>query len=325
LTKLDDFAYDVAFSFLARDEPEARKTDDALEALTLKRFFYSDRQKEVAAKDGVEVFSSTFRRLSRVVVVFHREGWGATRWTAIEAAAIKARGLEDMNFDSILFVPLDDSALPDWVPPQRIYFDLRTFGHDALAATIAQKAKEAGSEVRRIGIAERGAQAAKRMTYATDRARFVGPDGPGIGLAHAAAVELQTEFERLAVEASVPPVTLKYKQTKARGGRGEGAVVGNLHSASFFFRPRYGNSLDEAELTVEVWKGPSPLLGRSLHDFDEPTCLSSLKYEFDLGTDGSTGWRSGHSGPLLTSAEVAEQALTKLLDAIGRNELERRR
>jgi hypothetical protein len=320
VTKPTEYKYDVAFSFLGADEPEARKTDDALEALTLKRFLYSDRQKEIAAKDGVDVFSTTFRRESRVVVVFHRKGWGATNWTYIEANAIKSRALEDRDLDSILFVPLDDSPLPDWVPSQRIYFDLRVFGHAALAATIAQKAKEAGSEVRKIGIAERGALAARRMTYENDRARFVGPDGPGIGLAHAAAADLQKEFERLAAEASVPPLTLKYEQTKlARGGQGEGAVTGPGHSASFFFRPYASNSLNGAELTVEVWTGPSPLLGRHFVS-EAPKCLNSSTYEFDLAPDGSTGWRKSKQsdGPIVSSAQLAEETLNRLLDAIGK-------
>lgn len=318
MTKSDEYVYDVAFSFLAADEAVARKIDETLESLTLKRFLYADRQKELAGKDGVDIFSRTFRRESRVAVVLHRKGWGATKWTAIEASAIKSRALEDMNFDSVLFVPLDVSPLPDWVPPQRIFFDLGTFGHDALAAAIALKAKEAGSEVRKIGIAEKGALAAKRMTYETERARFGGPDGPGLGFAHAAAAELQKEFERLAGEASVPPLTLKYEQTtRARGGQGEGAVTGPGHTASFFFRPHYANSLDGAELTVEIWKGLSPLLGRSFAS-EEPKCLNSSTYEFDLAPDGSTGWRKGRDGQIVSSAELAEQTLGKLLDAIGK-------
>lgn len=299
MSKPAEYVYDVAFSFLAADEPVARKIDEALESLTLKRFLYTDRQKELVGKDGVEEFSRTFRRDSRVAVVLHRKGWGGTKWTAIEASAIRSRALDDMNFDSVLFVPLDDSQLPDWVPPQRIFFQLGTSGHAELAAAIAQKAKEAGSEVRKIGI----------------------------GLAHAAAAELQKEFARFAAEASVPPLTLKYEQTtRARGGQGEGAVTGPGHSASFFFRPHYANSLDGAELTVEIWKGPSPLLGRSFIS-EEPKCLNSSTYEFDLAPDGSTGWRKGkgRDGQIVGSAELAEKTIEWLLDAIGKNERKRGR
>src|SRR5260370_37429190 len=100
MSKPAEYRYDVAFSFLKDDEPVARRIDEALAALTLKRFIYSDMQKEIAARDGVDVFSSTFRRESRVAGVLHRKGGGATKWTAIEPSALKAPGLADMNFDS---------------------------------------------------------------------------------------------------------------------------------------------------------------------------------------------------------------------------------
>src|SRR5262249_49810665 len=140
-----------------------------------------------------------------------------------------------------------------------------------------------------------------------------------------AAAELQTEFARLAAEASTPPaLTLKYEQTKVRGGQGEGAVVGHLHSAGFLFDQPYVNSLNGAELTVEVYEGPTPLLRRNLIR-DEPKRLHSETYEFDLDPDGSTGWRKGKNDPLLSSSEVAEKAISRLLEAIGRKARERRR
>ena len=51
-----EFEYDVAFSFLADDEPLVVQIADQLRE-RYQVFLYSERQKELAGKDGVEQFS----------------------------------------------------------------------------------------------------------------------------------------------------------------------------------------------------------------------------------------------------------------------------
>ena len=78
-----DARYDVAISFLSRDEPLAVKLHNELREY-LQVFVYSKRQEELAGTDGLESFRKTFLSDSKLVVVLYRNGWGKTRWTAIE-------------------------------------------------------------------------------------------------------------------------------------------------------------------------------------------------------------------------------------------------
>lgn len=142
----DEFKYEVAFSFLAIDEPLARRMNDGL-ADRMTTFLYSERQKELAGKDGEEAFKSVFRSESRTVVVLFREGWGETPWTRMEQEAIRERAYYH-GYDFVLFIKLEaDSALPSWMPKTRLYLGLRAYGEKAALAVIEQRVTEAGGQV----------------------------------------------------------------------------------------------------------------------------------------------------------------------------------
>ena len=92
-----DYKYDVAFSFLKKDESLARELNDNLKDKT-KTFFYSMRQDKVAGTDGENTFNKVFGSEARVVVVLYRKGWGNSSWTRIEETAKKTEHfLKDMN------------------------------------------------------------------------------------------------------------------------------------------------------------------------------------------------------------------------------------
>jgi hypothetical protein len=155
--------YDVAFSFLSQDEPLASALYDEL-AKDLKVFVYSNKQKELAGADGVEVFRQTFYSQSRMQVVLYRNGWGKTDWTAIEERAISERGLRH-GWDSILFVNLDGSKTPGWLPETRLWLNFERFGH-LLAGAIKFRALELGSKL----VPETALDRAKRLeSVATTR------------------------------------------------------------------------------------------------------------------------------------------------------------
>ena len=56
---MEGFKYDVAFSFLSRDEELAININDHLEG-RVKTFLYSEQQKEVGGTDGYESFGRVF-------------------------------------------------------------------------------------------------------------------------------------------------------------------------------------------------------------------------------------------------------------------------
>src|ERR1041384_970246 len=107
--------YDVAISFLSKDEAQATAIYEQLNQ-GLQVFFYPRNQEELAGTDGMESMRKPFLDESRVVVVLYREPWGKTPWTRVEETAIK-EGCLQHGWERLLFIILDKtSALPKWLP-----------------------------------------------------------------------------------------------------------------------------------------------------------------------------------------------------------------
>ena len=114
--------YDVAISFLARDEPTAAELYSKLSD-GLNVFFFPRNQEDLAGSDGLESMRTPFLT-ARVLVVLYRPPWGETPWTRVEQTAIAERCLND-GWDHLLFVVLDStSAVPKWVPNTRVALGL---------------------------------------------------------------------------------------------------------------------------------------------------------------------------------------------------------
>ncbi len=100
----DDPKYDVAISFLAKDEATGRAIADKLEASGFKVFFFPRNQEELAGTNGMETMRKPFFE-SRVNVVLFREPWGQTPWTRVEQTALTERCLEK-GWEPLIFVQL---------------------------------------------------------------------------------------------------------------------------------------------------------------------------------------------------------------------------
>lgn len=116
----DEFKYDVAFSFLVRDEQLARGLNDRLQT-RVRTFIYSDaeRQVQLAGRDGEEAFAKVFGEESRIVVVLYRDGWGESGFTAAEATAIRNRAFTE----GLVLRPLSP-----WIHHQRFQNGSRALG-----------------------------------------------------------------------------------------------------------------------------------------------------------------------------------------------------
>src|SRR3954470_21148933 len=115
----DDFKYDVGFSFIQKDEQLALQIADRIRD-RVSVFVYSERQEVFAGTDGVDQHARIYEDEARVVVILHRENWGQTDWTRVEETAIRNRGFKE-GYDFLIFVPLDASAKPKWLPKTRIW------------------------------------------------------------------------------------------------------------------------------------------------------------------------------------------------------------
>jgi len=118
---MDDYKFEVAFSFCKVDESLASKMNDLLQD-RYSTFIYFEKQKEIAGKDGEIEFGKVFRSESRVVVILYRSEWGNTSWTRIEETAIRDRAF-DKGYDFTLFIPTENNIkMPEWLPRQRLWY-----------------------------------------------------------------------------------------------------------------------------------------------------------------------------------------------------------
>jgi hypothetical protein len=104
-----DYRYDVAFSFLDRDEALVRRLVEQL-GPDVSVFFSAERQGELCRRRrGVVTFTSVFRREARTVAIGYRDEWGSTTST-IELNAIRERGFSEHGYDFATLIPLDPTA-----------------------------------------------------------------------------------------------------------------------------------------------------------------------------------------------------------------------
>jgi hypothetical protein len=140
--------YDVAISFLAKDERVAAAINDSL-ASGLKVFFFPRNQEELAGTDGLESMRTPFLTGSRVNVVLYRDGWGQTRWTRVEETAIKDACF-NRGWSTLFFVASDKAdKLPTWLPDTYVRFNLNDYGIDQAVGAIKARVQSVGGVIER--------------------------------------------------------------------------------------------------------------------------------------------------------------------------------
>ncbi|ANM05252.1 hypothetical protein AMC78_CH03183 [Rhizobium phaseoli] len=170
-----DFEYEVAFSFAAQDEAIATQLNDLISD-RLQTFIYSERQKEIAGRDGQEAFSEVYAVKARLVVVLYRATWGQTPWTRVEMDAIKNRSLND-GWDFTVFIPTEAKpSVPPWLPKTRLWVGLERWGAEGAAAVIEARATECGADIREETIKERAARHERKEALRQKQRQFVNSD-----------------------------------------------------------------------------------------------------------------------------------------------------
>jgi len=141
----DNPKFDVAISFLVKDEPIASALNSEL-SKTLSVFFFPRKQEDVAGTDGMESMRKPFLGDSRVMVVLYREQWGKTRWTAIEETAVKDACFNG-NWKRLFFIALDrTSVLPEWLPEYHVRYNWEDFGLDQAVGAIKARVIDNGGQ-----------------------------------------------------------------------------------------------------------------------------------------------------------------------------------
>jgi hypothetical protein len=316
------FAYDVAFSFLSEDEGTASQLNDLLKP-RLTTFFYAERQKEVAFKDGEATYREVFAQQSRAVVVLYRAGWGERRWTAIEKDGIRSRALnEGYGYRFVCFVRMDDpqtAPLPKWFPETALWFDLKRWGIEAAAAAIEQRAQEFGGRPHTETAVEAAARIRRDNIAESERQAFLESQA-GV---QAAEVAFEQIFEAMNLISgnSSDLILLPQKLRSHYGPMFELVAKFDRWRLTIQWEKRYSNTTKESQLVISEWDGVN--LNYPDERF-EGMSGPKRKTRFVIDqSNGVVGWRerSTLTPQFRSSADVADWAAKQLLNRLSKKRL----
>jgi hypothetical protein len=280
------FEYDVAFSFHSADEQLAISLNDRLSD-RFATFIYLDRQKELAGRDGEEMFNSVFGKRARLVVALVRPEWGETPFTRIEQTAIKNRAF-DSGYDFALFIPTTSPpAIPPWVPRTRLYLSGDRFGLDGTAAVIEAAIQTAGGNARVETLFEKGARLQRAHALRQEQEQFTRSER-GVKEATAAFQLLTSTMQEKLVE--LGQAHAQYSNLRVAHRVWEiWTLTGLRPFMTFGWECQYANTLEGAALGYALYSGPINLPG-SIPPLREGRKLRSGKFCFGLFDNGSTGY-----------------------------------
>jgi hypothetical protein len=159
--------YDVAISFLAKDEPIAKGLYARLSEV-LKVFYFPHNQEDLVGTNGLESMREPFFD-SRVVVVLYRDPWGKTPWTGVEETAIGERCLKQ-GWPGLVFVNLDQtSKTPTWVPTTHVRFGMEAYGMEGLVGVIKARVQEHGGKLVPVDAMSEMRRIQREAIYLADR------------------------------------------------------------------------------------------------------------------------------------------------------------
>ncbi|MGO9577846.1 MAG: hypothetical protein ACLP2P_00375 [Desulfobaccales bacterium] len=306
----NNYKYDVAFSFLDQDEPLAIELNDLLQD-RLTTFLYSERQKEIAGKDGEKIFAEVFGEEARVVVVLYRGGWGKTLWTRIEENAIRNRAFEQ-GYDFTIFIPLDDiPSMPKWVPKNRLWVGLKRWGANGAASAIEASVQERDGEPHEENAIERATRLKRSLEFEEKRKEFR-YSFEGVRIANLELEKLKKEIISLIdkINRSDSGIELQSINSSYRE-----IIVSSL---GFWLKGQwkcgYNNSLDNSELYLTIWDGDPSLSyiirGMPLNKLGED------KFNFDMVPTGDYRWIASSSGRSFSSKDLSSYIIKYFLDKI---------
>lgn len=304
----ENYKYEVAFSFLAKDESLATQINDLLQD-RLKTFLYSKHQEKLAGTDGEKTFNAVFGREARLVVVLYRDGWGETPWTRIEQTAIRNRAFEE-GYGFVIFVPLEDPpAVPKWLPKTQLWVGLDRWGVKGAAIAIEARAQVLGGIPAVESIENRAKRLERVLQFEEKRKLFLGSHD-GVNSANAEFELLIIEIERLLKIVAESASSIQYTFKKAK----RQAVISGAHAGlSIDWEYHYANSLTDAKLEVSLWEGHPPFPG--IMSYARPRRRKTETFLFDLLNFDISGWKSsGTTSCEFDSKTLADHILKFYMD-----------
>jgi len=305
----DRFKYDVAFSFLKKDEELACRINDLLRD-RVGTFFSPRKEQVIAGADGEEAYSEVLACQARIVVLLYREGWGQTSETRMEESALRDRAHEE-GYGFILAIPLETpSSIPKWLPKRQIWRGLERWGIEGAASVIEARVQQAGGAPFEGTPLERAQRIEREIASEEARRMFLCSE-QGVISAEAELLKVFDEIKRVSEEirARTPKMVLRTQWDKMHFI----LTAWGFSLELDWFLPR-SNTLEDSFLHLIVWKGIVSISGIGL---EKPRTLEKMKFVLDRSPAGKLGWRrSKRNTTLLSSGELAEECVRILFNNV---------
>ena len=310
------YKYDVAFSFLEKDEEIAVGINQLVEG-RVATFLYSRKQGEIAGKDGEEEFNKVFSQEARLVVVLYDVEWGKTAWTRIEETAIRNRGYSE-GYDFVLFILIKAGLQPPkWLPKNRLWLGLERYGIEGATAVVESRVQELDGEVRELTAIDKAKQKAKEIEFEQTRKSFL-RSHDGIEAANKEVSNLFSEIKRIVSQ--IQSDSLKFT---IKGDAQELIVYSSGYTLFLHWSLQYANSLDHSVFRVQLFKGSIPY--KSSMPIEDPVRLKVESYYFDVLISGKYGWRfRRNDGDFFSTEQLIERCMDEFIDLIKIDKVRRR-
>jgi TIR domain len=314
-----DPQYDVAISFLSKDEPTAAAIYQRL-GEGLRVFFFPRNQEALAGTEGLESMRKPFFDDSRVVVVLYREQWGKTPWTRVEETAVK-EGCLERGWGRLFFVVLDKAhGLPVWLPSTHVRFNYADFGLEQAVGAIKARVQESGGEYLPMTAVKRAELFKEEELFRRDKSRLNSEEG--VAAISRSVAELFAEIEKQC--ADIKGQALMQIRCGSdfsdRSSLQSCTVTDGRVGLLVVWRQQYINTLDGSGLFVREFHGGLilPSEARDRMYVNEPRQLSETKYSSELSRARQHGWSERGEGPFLSSTSLAEQCVIRFVDLANR-------
>lgn len=308
----DSMKYDVAISFLSRDEPIATPLYDRLSD-GLRVFFYPRSQEALAGTDGLDSMRRPFVDESRVVVVLYREPWGNTEWTRVEETAIKDRCLKH-GWESLFFMTLDKGAkLPKWLPRTHVRLSYENFGLEQAVGAIKARVQELGGEIVPVNAETRAKLVQAEAKYLAERKDCFSSLGWIKENVYPTLREACTEIERLCRRLDVG------LNVKAGAAQTHCVMTDGRVSVAVVWVQPYSNIIDaHVYLAARRFRGRVALPDeRFIYPFGGPKPLGETRFSVELSRTRELRWAEDQkSETLMTTSEVADKCVRIFLDLV---------
>lgn len=304
--------YDVAISFLRRDEPLALEIHRRLtEQFSV--FVYSKSQQDIAGTNGYEKFRQVFLAESRLVVVLYREDWAKTEYTRIEEAAILDRFPTD-GWEFLLFVMLNDSDRPPpWLPTREIRLSFEQYGFEQLIGAVKVRAERLGSIVKSETALDRAKRFEDASRARADRERLLSSDGSN-------AMRQQWEGVIASLTAKTSEAN-KHLSHKIAFGNSLGGFVLRTKNVSLLIGADAAYPPTNSRIVVQEWKGALTLQSEGVVYLNRrPQRIKETSYYFDHQPAYGWCWHLASSTEYYDAPVLAEEVLKRLLNLQDRFE-----